>query len=239
MAISHMAKRQKNSTHETYNDVGLEDVTEPPTGLRRMGKQRAIEAITDWFWSNFEDPVHSVSYDSGEGGYLYVWGPYDAQDVIESVFGERVSEAIVKAAVDEIEAEGFDWVPNSSRRLPPFEDEEFAATYSAGTPVSVDFDLSVADPVKAHAELRRRIEALEKLLAGMPNAGIGHNNPPERIGEVVFSVQDRNELQKALSVLKQSEPVPSDQRPVQDAVAVVEKKSSKIADTRKRRVTFL
>ena len=57
-------------------------------GLRRG---EAIQRVTDWFFSNFEDPVHHTPWD--EGGYVYIWGgPYDAREEIEAAFGSQISE---------------------------------------------------------------------------------------------------------------------------------------------------
>ena len=44
--------------------------------------------------------MHSVSYISREGGYQYIWGPYEADEVIRDLFADVASDEIINAAID-------------------------------------------------------------------------------------------------------------------------------------------
>lgn len=75
-----------------------------------MTKDEAIGEIKAWFFSNFEDPVNNCPYESGEGGYQYIWGgPYDAREEIEAEFGEVVPQAVIDEVVDELESICWEW----------------------------------------------------------------------------------------------------------------------------------
>lgn len=178
------------------SDAGLEPLSPPPQNLDSMQPKAAVDAIIKWFHDNFEDPVHSTSYDSGEGGYLYVWGPYDAQEILEETFQGLVAQDLIKFAVDEIEGDGTEWVPASSRILPP-DDEE--------PPPSSTEEL--------HAEMQRQIRDIQDQLAQLEGAraGIGHNQPPEPIDAEPLSKDDRRELADALTTLGNQPVVPADQ----------------------------
>jgi hypothetical protein len=161
-----------------------------------MSQEAAIEAIKEWFFENFEDPVHSTPHDSSEGGYMYIWGgPYETRDIIENIFADTASEELIEAAVDEIEGESDQWVPNSSRRQPP--DDE-------------DYDRP--DPKDLHQEMQQRIRVLEDALSHTPQipVGIGHNHPPEPLDAEPLNATDQAEIASALTVLKAQPIEPSD-----------------------------
>ena len=68
------------------------------------------EIMRDWFLGNYEDPVHSLPYESREGGYIWVYGgPYDASEVLHEKFGRFVSEAIIDRLADELFEECSEW----------------------------------------------------------------------------------------------------------------------------------
>ena len=65
----------------------------------------------DWFRTNFEDPAYHTPHDEGE--YVYIWGgPFDAREELEDVFGSVATEAAITAAVEEVEAECWEWAPS-------------------------------------------------------------------------------------------------------------------------------
>jgi hypothetical protein len=76
----------------------------------------AVEAIVDWFCSNFEDPCHHTMRNDGE--YVFLWGdPQSARDELEVAF-PSVDEKLIDAAVGCIEEDGgFDWVPAQCRMI--------------------------------------------------------------------------------------------------------------------------
>lgn len=96
---------------------GLRPRSEPPKNLKKMSAEEAAEAIRDWFFENYEDPVHSTPYVGNEGGYQYIHGgPYDARDVLEDEFSGVVRQRVIDAAVELIEEDGtLDWMPTMDR----------------------------------------------------------------------------------------------------------------------------
>jgi hypothetical protein len=85
--------------------------------------EAAVDAMVEWFFDNFEDPVNSTPW---EDGYVYIWGgPYDASeeledtfgDELEKQFGEKLRARVIAEAVNRIEADGFEWVPTESRLI--------------------------------------------------------------------------------------------------------------------------
>lgn len=171
---------------DTWDEPQLDPLTTPPDDFEGMSLDDAANLIKDWFFENFEDPAHITPYESAEGGYQYIWGPYDARDVIENVFADTASEELIEAAIATIEREGVVWVPNSSRLQPPDEDE----------------DELPPNPENLHTEMLERIAALEETLAQMSPrpAGIGHNNPPEAIEALPFSDLDCKEAERLIAV---------------------------------------
>lgn len=137
---------------ENWDEVQHDPLTLPPDDFEGMSIEDAVEKIKDWFFENFEDPVHSTPYISAEGGYQYIWGgPYSARDIIENIFADAASQELIDAAIEELESEGWDWVPSSNRRQPPEEDE----------PPSEDAST-------LHAKMLRRIASLEEAMAQLP-----------------------------------------------------------------------
>ncbi len=193
-----MARRSRPAVLDNWDEVQHDPVTDPPK-LARMAKDDAVEAIRGWFLQNFEDPVESTPYDGAEGGYQYIWGgPYDTRDIIENVFYRRITEAVIEAAIEELEAEGSEWVPNSGRRQPPEEDRDFEE------PEPSQSDL--------HALMQEQIDAIQEALGHAPvtPAGMGHNQPPEPLDIEPLNAEDRTELSDALQVLKAQPIEPGD-----------------------------
>lgn len=76
----------------------------------------------------------------------------------------------------------------------------------------------------AHAEMRQRLDALEKALAALadlppPAAGLGHNQPPEPIEDEPLTAVERQEVAAAVAMLKEQPPGPSEVSP--DTAGVV------------------
>lgn len=198
-----------------FDEAQHEPISNIPN-VRGLSKQATIEAIKGWVLENFEDPVHSTPHDSSEGGYQYIWGgPYETRDIVETMFGDAVSEAIIDEAISELEDETSEWVPNANRRLPP-EDEEVDDEPNGDT-VEEAYD-RVLDEV-ANLEL-----LLDQIFEAAP--GIGHNFPPEPIIETSpLTTADKQQLVAALETLKNQTPTPADGGAAATAaVAVIEAK---------------
>ena len=72
------------------------------------------EIMRAWFLDNYEDPVHSLPYESREGGYIWVYGgPYDAGQVLRDMFEALVSERIIERLAQELVDECPEWVEQS------------------------------------------------------------------------------------------------------------------------------
>lgn len=200
-----------------WDEVQHDPLSIPPDDFSNISFDEAVEAIKDWFFDNFEDPAQHTPYNGAEGGYLYIrGGPYDARDIVENVFADTASEELIKAAIDEIEAEGHEWVPHSRRLQPPDEDE-----------------LLPSNPASLHAEMLERIEALEKAIEAIqpPTPGMGHNNPPSRIDADGLDVKDIEDIRAATAALKtQPAQATSDGSVAKSARATLREKAAKIRD---------
>jgi hypothetical protein len=101
----------------------------PPSeapNLGRIAHEAIVAAMVEWFFNNFEDPVHRTPHDEGE--YVWIWGgPYDARDELEIAF-DGYSERFINAAVERIEEDGLsEWAPSSSRMRPETDEPNKAA----------------------------------------------------------------------------------------------------------------
>jgi hypothetical protein len=153
-----MSERPKILEH--WDEVQHDPLTLPPDDFDGMSTDDAVELIKEWFFENFEDPVHSTPYESAEGGYQYIWGgPYNTRDIIENIFADSASEELIRAAIEEIQSEGLEWVPNSRRLQPP--DEEDPP------------EPPLEDASTLHAKMLRRISSLEKAMAQLPDFAPG------------------------------------------------------------------
>jgi hypothetical protein len=102
-----------------------------------------VEALIEWFAERYEDPAERTPYISAEGGYQYIYGgPYDAGEVLADNFPNE-NEAIIRAAVEAIEANGLtEWT-----RTPQPED------YGQDD----DFDLEADDRISPVRRALRRV----------------------------------------------------------------------------------
>lgn len=66
--------------------------------------------LVEWFHERYEAPVHRLPYITREGDYQWIYdSSYDAREVLTNNFPKEI-EAIVEAAVKEIESDGItDW----------------------------------------------------------------------------------------------------------------------------------
>lgn len=195
-------------------DAGLAPLSPRPQNLDSMQPKAAVDAIVQWFHDNFEDPDRSTSYNGREGGYIYVWGPYTALEILEGNFEGLIEEDLIRFAAAEIEGDGTEWVPASSRILPPDDEEP--------PPPSTE---------ELHAEMQRQIRDIQDQLAQLEGAraGIGHNRPPEPIDDEPLSKDDRRELADALTTLGNQPVVPADQgAAATEASSVIASKRGKV-----------
>ena len=95
-----------------------------PPDISKMRFDEVVEAMVEWFFHNFEDPAENTPFESAEGGYQWIWGgPCDATEELEDAFGKSLEDTFgetmhtraLKAAVDRIEEDNWEWAPSSSR----------------------------------------------------------------------------------------------------------------------------
>jgi hypothetical protein len=201
---------------DQFNEPDMRPVSNPPGNFVDQDDESNKEAVLNWFYENFEDPVHSTPYNSQEGGYLYIkGGPYAAREIITVVFGNIISDDLIEEIVDEINRESDIWVPSSSRLLRPEEDKERAlpAEYS-------------------HEQMVRRVAELKELLNDKrgPAVGIGHNKPPEPIDEQPLNPDQKQELEKALDVLAEQPLEPTNAALAKAALETVNSTKKMLAD---------
>ena len=207
---------------------GLRPLSERPNGLWELPFREAVEAVKAWFFENFEDPVHHTSYISREGGYQYVWGPYDAREVLEENFDQIAPPNVIERTISEIERDGSEWVPSLLRIDPDPDDIHIPGN----DPVPGEHSSSTAE---LHAEMQAQIRDLQARLAALEQARPPrlHNNPPEAIEDEAIDeplgLSDRQELGAALETL-QSQPVDpgNGAADAQQAAQVVKTKGQKI-----------
>ena len=100
--------------HELLENFDYGLGTEPPDDDAYAAtddeRQSRIDALVEWFFERYEDPVHRLPYESAEGGYQRIYGgSHDAWDVLSNSFSDE-PEDILEAAVEQIETEGTDWL---------------------------------------------------------------------------------------------------------------------------------
>ena len=80
------------------------------TDLAEMDETDQLRFMRDWFLANFEDPVHSLPYETREGGYIWIdGGPYNPHEELHAKFGEFVPAELIEALGDELVAECYEW----------------------------------------------------------------------------------------------------------------------------------
>lgn len=88
------------------------------SALRVADRETQIEAMTVWFYDNFEDPVELTPYESREGGYQFIYGgPYEAEDELQNEFGGIVPADAIKELTDELNHISWQWSGKSDNAL--------------------------------------------------------------------------------------------------------------------------
>jgi hypothetical protein len=153
------------------------------TAFRRMRKDEKRELMVQWFHQNFEDPAQRTSYVSAEGGYLWNHGgPHDAREQLFDMFGEIVSEKLIEEVAEEVGAEGIsEWASTHD----DYQDDELLEDLpSLDTFRNKRTDqYGSARDLEARERARAVLQDLIAMLDASKPIGIGHNNPPEEVGE--------------------------------------------------------
>ncbi len=158
----------------------------PEEPIEELEGDALKEAIIRWFYSNFENPAESTSYNGREGGYLYIMGgPYDAREQIEGYFGDSIPEVMIDEVVEKLDRDSDEWAPSGNRIY----DED--------------------PPEDDYGTLQRALDDLEAKLgeARAVSPAIGDNNPPEAIGVPPYSSDDESEIRQIIELLRAPERV--------------------------------
>lgn len=205
---------EEGDPEASWNEAGLRPLTTCPLNLFIMRPKEAADAIVRWFFDNFENPARQTSYAGRAGGYVSIWGPYDAREIVERVFQGRAPADVIHFAVDEIGGEGTGWVPASSRVLPP----------AGPAPI-------IRSAGELHSEMQAQVGELQELLAKVEDAHgrMGHNRSPEPLDEVPLTKADTVELASALTTLAAQPVEPADKgAAATEATATIGAKRTKL-----------
>lgn len=140
-----MSDREVNQAYEEVIgsiEIHLADLAEMAANDQR-------KFMRQWFLANYEDPAHSLPYESREGGYIWIdGGPYDPHEELHGKFDEFVPEDVIEELGDELFAECHEW----ASRIDPWDDDRYGFNY-------------VAEPAEYLNEYRLAMEKNRALLA--------------------------------------------------------------------------
>src|SRR5579863_3655228 len=89
--------------------------------LEKAEPELQKEVMQVWFYSHFEDPVHSCPHDSGEGGYQFIYGgPYEAGEELENEFSGIIPDDVIQELAEELSNECPEWSGDSSVQVDDF-----------------------------------------------------------------------------------------------------------------------
>ncbi|KSB91125.1 hypothetical protein AS593_06065 [Caulobacter vibrioides] len=205
MSIDRTDDERKRALAEEEEDFyRQEDARRRNEEEKAAARDTAIETMESWFFEQFEDPQLETPRDSEEQVFIYPWGgPFEANDVLHGVFGDRFDADWIDAAIDRIERDGTtEWAPSSSGDY--YEHPEPDEMDGGGTPAELT------------ASILQRLEALESIVAALPVApsDLGHNGPPEDIGAPPYSNEDVKSVAAAITETRSvlGDPVPDPER---------------------------
>lgn len=72
-----------------------------------IDEEAIVDGMVEWFFANFEDPVHSMPWNEGE--YVWLVSAHYAHDELQDHFDGQ-PEHLIDAAVELIEQDGWQWV---------------------------------------------------------------------------------------------------------------------------------
>src|SRR6267154_4381018 len=85
------------------------------SALEKAGLETQKEVMEFWFYSDYEDPVHSCPYNAKEGGYQFIYGgPYEADEELLNEFSDIVPEEVIEELAKELQDECPEWSGDSS-----------------------------------------------------------------------------------------------------------------------------
>lgn len=103
--------------------------------LQYKSKEYQLEVMRNWFFENYEDPAESCPYESREGGYFYIYGgPYEADEVLQDMFGEYTNSKYIEELIDELQEECYEWSGKSNNIDDWYDEDLYEAVTSSEYP---------------------------------------------------------------------------------------------------------
>lgn len=97
-------------SHDAYSPE-LEDKL---ANISSYEREEQIEVMREWFLENYENPAERTPYDSGEGGYIFVYGgPFDAEEELMMEFEDKVETDVIAELARELDDESPEWTRSS------------------------------------------------------------------------------------------------------------------------------
>lgn len=73
-------------------------------------EETQVAAMRSWFFENYQNPAEETPYDSGEGGYIYLYGgPFNAKEELMSRFEGVVPDEVIEKLGNELAKESWEW----------------------------------------------------------------------------------------------------------------------------------
>jgi hypothetical protein len=190
--------------------LNVHPVTPPSKELFEFEGEALVEAVKEWFFSNFEDPVENTPYDSREGGYQYIWGgPYDTREIFSDYLSD-LPEAVAEEIINDLEQTTDQWTV-SDKRL-----------YDEAPPEPSSYD-----------ELQIALNNLEDALTQVHpySSAIGGNHPPEEIGVPPYRDEEKRSIIQAIEILRQpEEELDKDPKQAEEAAEKLKTVGQKVID---------
>lgn len=80
------------------------------SALKSIDEPSQMAVMRTWFLQNYEKPEENTPYDSGEGGYIYIWGgPYDPKYELKKEFADIISGDTIDKLADEFTELSEEW----------------------------------------------------------------------------------------------------------------------------------
>lgn len=78
--------------------------------LKGVDEPTQMSVMRAWFLQNYENPEENTPYDSGESGYVYIWGgPYAPKEELENEFADIVPSAAIDKVTEGLAALAAEW----------------------------------------------------------------------------------------------------------------------------------
>lgn len=118
--------------------------------FKHLSRDRQIDYMRSWFSERYEDPAQRTPYDSGEGGYNYIYGgPFDTEEILRDNFEEDAKPGVIDELVEELNYYCTDWTHTPSQ-----DDYDFLSEFDE---FAKDFEISF--------RLKNSLKSVSKLIA--------------------------------------------------------------------------